>query len=155
MYHYKSSKQALLHIFTFAWKILTPSSIFCFFPHEALFCLMQFRYWHSSLSLPLSYDVVFMSAAFDYFQVETASTNHCSKNHVFFFMKEHLFYQNLCFTALVNRSYDTCEAEYDFVLSALGSLYVQGMRSLLFPVWPLINLYRLHPVCSMLVIPCF
>lgn len=82
--------------------------------------------WHSSLSLPLSYDVVFMSAAFDNCQVETDSFNYFSKDPLFF-MKRHLFPQN--YLLLAHRSHGACKERFYVYLSVLGSLHVQHVFS--------------------------
>lgn len=58
---------------------------------------------NSVWSLLLSYDAVFMAAAFDYSQ-QTDSSNYLSKNPVFFFMRQHLFCLKFCFTVRDLRS---------------------------------------------------
>lgn len=125
IYIKSSLKQALPPFFLFLF--------YCFISLSHALCSELSSFWLSSLSLPLSYDVVFMSAAFDNCQVETDSFNYFSKDPLFF-MKRHLFCQN--YLLLAHRSHGfvfTCQ----FLV-----VYMCNMCSLLFPVCPLINLYE-------------
>lgn len=100
---------------------------------------------------PLSYDALLMSKAFDYCLVETDSSNYLSKSFVFSIVKKHRLCHAGEFYSSRKRSCDRQTDRQGLLTSFLWCFCASATHVvLLFPVRPLIDVCRLHPVCSML-----